>query len=128
MYPHTGGGLFLRSRDVARFGLLYLREGRWEDEQLVPKDWVRESFTEHVDLRYQGDPYVTGYGYLWRILEPDPDGDGETPIYMARGAMGQFIFIVPEHRMVVVSTGRTTDSKDGNALGFLYSHILKAAH
>jgi CubicO group peptidase (beta-lactamase class C family) len=128
MHPHTGGGLFLRSRDVANFGLLCLCQGRWQDEQLVPKDWVEESFEEHVDLRYRGDLYTTGYGYLWWILRPDPDGDNSTPVYMARGAMGQYIFILPEHRMVVVSTGRIKDSKSGDTVRFLYSHILKAAH
>lgn len=127
-HPHTGGGLFLRSRDVARFGLLYLRQGRWQGEQVVPQDWVRESFAEHVDLRYMGRPFVTGYGYLWWIMRPDPDGDGGIPIYSARGFMGQYIFVIPEHRMVVVSTGRNMDAKAGDAVRLLYSHILKAAH
>lgn len=128
MHPHTGGGLFLRSRDVARFGLLYLRQGRWENDQLVPKDWVGESFEEQVDLRYLGRPYITGYGYLWWIMRPDPDGDGSIPVYAARGFMGQYIFIIPEHQMVVVATGRNMDSKAGDAVRFLYSHILKAVH
>jgi CubicO group peptidase (beta-lactamase class C family) len=128
MHPHTGGGLFLRSRDVAKFGLLYLRQGRWANEQLVSKVWVEESFEEHVDLRYLGRPYITGYGYLWRIMRPDPDGEQGIPIYMARGAMGQYIFIIPEHQMVVVSTGRNRDSKSGDAVRFLYSHILEAVH
>ena len=128
MHPHTGGGLFLRPRDVARFGLLYLRLGRWQDEQLVPEDWVEESFSEQVDLLYMGRPFITGYGYLWWIMRPDPNGEEGTPIYAARGFMGQYIFIIPEHRMVVVSTGRNMDSKAGDAVRFLYSNILKAAH
>jgi CubicO group peptidase (beta-lactamase class C family) len=128
MHPHTGGGLFLRSRDVARFGLLYLRQGRWADEQLVPREWVEESFREHVDIRHLDRQHTTGYGYLWWIMSPDPDGDQSTPIYAARGFMGQYIFIIPEHRMVVVSTGRNMDSKSGDAVRFLYTHILRAAH
>ncbi len=128
MHPHTGGGLFLRARDVAKFGLLYLRQGRWQDEQVVPRGWVEESFREQVDLRYMGRPFITGYGYLWWIMRPDPDGEENAPIYSARGFMGQYIFIIPEHRMVVVSTGRNMDSKSGDAVRFLYSHILKAAH
>ena len=128
MHPHTGGGLALRSRDMAKFGLLYLRQGRWEDDQVVPRNWVEESFEEHVDLRYLGRPDITGYGYLWWIMRPDPDGDGGTPIYAARGFMGQYIFVIPEHRMVVVSTGRNMDSKAGDAPRFLYSHILKSVH
>jgi CubicO group peptidase (beta-lactamase class C family) len=128
LHPHTGGGLFARARDMAKFGLLFLRKGRWGDEQLVQEEWVAESFREHVDLRYLGRPLITGYGYLWWIMRPDPDGEGSLPIYAARGFMGQYIFIVPEHQMVVVSTGRNMDEKSGDAVRFLYSHILKAAH
>jgi CubicO group peptidase (beta-lactamase class C family) len=128
MHPHTGGGLSLRSRDVAKFGLLYLRQGRWEGEQLVQKAWVEESFEEQVDLRHMGRPDITGYGYLWWIMRPDPDGEGRTPIYAAMGFMGQYIFVIPEHRMVVVSTGRNMDSQSRDAIRFLYSHILKAVH
>jgi CubicO group peptidase (beta-lactamase class C family) len=41
-HPHTGGGLSLRSRDMARFGLLYLREGRWDDkhEESAPREFL----------------------------------------------------------------------------------------
>jgi CubicO group peptidase (beta-lactamase class C family) len=113
---------------VAKFGLLYLRQGRWGDEQLVPREWVEESFQEHVDLLYMSRPFITGYGYLWWIMRPDPEGEEGTPIYAARGFMGQYIFIIPEHQMVVVSTGRNMDSKSGDAVRFLYSHILKAVH
>ena len=40
-HPHTGGGLYLRPLDMAKFGLLYLKKGRWRDKQVVPVWWVR---------------------------------------------------------------------------------------
>jgi CubicO group peptidase (beta-lactamase class C family) len=125
-HPHTGGGLSLRARDTAKFGLLYLQNGRWRDQQLVPAEWVRESFQKHVDL---GDnPRDTiGYGYLWWILAPDPDGDGTSNIYAAMGFKAQYIFVIPEHDMVVVVNGDTQNRTDQRRpIGFLYSHILPA--
>jgi CubicO group peptidase (beta-lactamase class C family) len=119
-HPHTGGGLSLRPQDMAKLGLLYLRDGRWEERQVVPAEWVRASFSRHVEL---GHGETTGYGYWWWISRPDPQGDGRTPIYSARGAFAQYIFIVPEHDMVVVVTGNTRDDR---SLEFLYEHILPA--
>ncbi len=125
-HPHTGGGLDLRPRDMARFGLLYLRRGRWRDRQVVPADWVDRSFREQVSFG-GGRGRVTGYGYLWWILQPDPDGPGQQPIYAAMGFRAQYIFVVPEHDMVVVVTGGTRSGADQRKpIEFLYSHILTA--
>ncbi len=126
-HPHTGGGLDLLPRDMAKLGLLYLRQGRWGEKQVVPADWVRASVRRHVEL----DPGTTGhtvaYGYLWWILEPDPDGEGRQDIYAAMGFRAQYIFVVPEHRMVVAVTGGTHNRTDQRRpIEFLYSHILPA--
>jgi CubicO group peptidase (beta-lactamase class C family) len=125
-HPHTGGGLGLLPRDMARFGLLFLRGGRWRDRQVVPPAWVEESTRQHVDF----DPprgNTTGYGYLWWILAPDPGGAGTQRIYAAMGFRAQYIFLVPEHDMVVVVTGGTTNGQDQRRpIEFLYSHILPA--
>ncbi len=125
-HPHTGGGLNLLSQDMAKFGQLYLNNGEWEGQQVVPAHWVEESIQKHVDLGGE-EPGVIGYGYLWWILSPDPDGAGKELIYAAMGFRAQYIFVVPEHDMVVVVTGgtwRRTDQR--KPIGFLYSHILPA--
>ena len=125
-HPHTGGGLGLRSRDMARFGLLYLQGGRWDGRQVVPEAWVEASWARHHVFGGDSSPWI-GYGYLWWILQPDPQGDGQTDIFAACGAHGQYIFVIPEHAMVVVVTGETTDSEDETApIEFLYSHVLPA--
>jgi CubicO group peptidase (beta-lactamase class C family) len=123
-HPHTGGGLVLMTRDMARFGLLYLNKGRWEGKQVIPEDWVRESFTKHVDFGNQGQD-VIGYGYLWWIQRADPQGNGQEYIYAARGAQGQYIFIVPEHDMVVAINADTKSSEQQRKIvNILYEHIL----
>ncbi len=125
-HAHAGGGLFLTSRDVAKFGLLYLQSGRWNNRQIVPEEWIRESLQTHVDLTVPGQP-PSGYGYLWWILAPDPRGDGRQSVYAARGRGGQFIFIIPEHDMVVVVLGDTKIGSDQNKpVEFLYDYILPA--
>jgi CubicO group peptidase (beta-lactamase class C family) len=124
-HPHTGGGLHLHPRDMARFGFLYLQRGHWNGRQVVPEQWVEESTRLHVPLENMG--YIVGYGYLWWILQPDPDGDGSEHIYAAMGFRAQYIFVVPEHEMVVVVTGGTRSQRDQiQPVLFLYSHILPA--
>ena len=124
-HPHAGGGLSLRPRDMAKLGLLYLRKGRWGDRQVVPSSWVERSTRPHVDL--DREPHNIGYGYLWWIHEPDPGGSGGEEIYAAQGFRGQYIFVVPEHDLVVVVTGGTRSYADElRPVGFLYSHILPA--
>lgn len=122
-HPHTGGGLDLLPRDMAKFGLLYLRRGRWGERQVVPAEWVRRSTMRQVERR--SGAHGVGYGYLWWIEEPDPEGTGSLDIYVAKGFRGQYIFVVPEHDMVVVVTGGTRDYADQRRpVDFLYSHIL----
>ena len=123
-HPHTGGGLDLRPRDMARFGLLYLRGGRWGDRQVVPASWVEASLKRHVDLDRGRE---VGYGYWWWVLEGDPDGKGQD-IYAAMGFMGQFIVLVPEHDLLMVTTAGARREDQDRAIDFLYSHVLKAVH
>jgi CubicO group peptidase (beta-lactamase class C family) len=123
-HPHTGGGLYLLPQDMAKFGLLYLNDGAWRGTQIVPAYWVRESIRKHVDFRRK-TPGVIGYGYLWWIMSPDPDGNGKEYIYAAMGFRAQYIFVIPEHEMVVVVTGGTQNGVDQRKpVKFIYSHIL----
>jgi CubicO group peptidase (beta-lactamase class C family) len=125
-HPHTGGGLNLKPRDMAKFGLLYLQNGKWEGKQVVPAKWVKESIQKHVSFPLpRGN--VIGYGYLWWIMAPDPKGPGKEYIYAAMGFRAQYIFIIPEHDMIVVVTGGTRSSLDQRKpINFIYSHILPA--
>jgi len=125
-HTHAGGGLNLTARDTAKFGLLYLNNGRWGDVQVVPEAWVRESLQTHVDLTVKGQP-PSGYGYLWWILAPDPRGNGQQDVYAARGRLGQYIFIAPEHDMVVVVFGDAKTSPEmAKPIEVFYDRILTA--
>lgn len=94
----TEGGLYLRPRDLARIGQLYLQDGVWEGKRLFPEGWVKESTTPHVALEGGG-----AYGYKWWIA---PRARPGAPFaYAARGYGGQLLFVVPELRLVAVFTG-----------------------
>ena len=93
---HPSFHLWMTARDMARFGLLYLNEGRWDGEQIVPKSWVEESRRNLIDVPY--DP-VAGFGLSWWV----PAGRlSEYDAYLAAGAGSQVITIIPELDMVYV--------------------------
>jgi CubicO group peptidase (beta-lactamase class C family) len=125
-HPHMGGGLSLKPRDMAKLGLLYLRKGEWEDEQIIPAEWIEASTRRQVAFSSRDRPFV-GYGYLWWLLPPAEE-DGEHPdILAACGFRAQYIFVIPQRDMIVVVTGGTRSGADqGNPVRFLYSHILPA--
>lgn len=113
----TGGGLWLRPRDMAKFGMLYLNGGRWGDQQVVSQAWVEESVQQHA-------PGV-GYGYQWwlgyyavggRVIEG----------YSARGRGGQYIFVLPDADLVVVFTGWNDNELAGRPFDMLRDYVLAA--
>jgi CubicO group peptidase (beta-lactamase class C family) len=85
------GAMSLRPHDMAKIGWLYLNKGRWGDRQIVPEEWVTDSTRKHIDATL-----FDGYGYQWWV----------TPgkYYAAVGYNGQFIFVVPDKKMVAVFT------------------------
>ena len=85
----------MSSRDLARFGLLYQNYGRWEDHQIVPEEWIRESTEVLTTGNSGGDPY----GYLWRIIPPD-DGFGKGFYHAGLGV--HLLAVLPERKLVLV--------------------------
>lgn len=90
-----GNELELTPRDMAKFGYLYLHNGVWNGQQLVPAEWVEDSLTNQVRATDFNDP-TREYGYWWWL------GDD---YYAAMGWGGQSIIVNPKLDMVVVFTG-----------------------
>ena len=90
----------MSARDMARLGLLFLREGRWQDRQILKERWVRESTASHFR---EGDATPNpryGYGYLWWRIVDGPFED--LGMYSARGYGGHAIDVVPAADLVLV--------------------------
>ncbi len=94
----TIGGyeLYLTPREMAKFGYLFLNQGRWDGKPVVPAGWVTVSTAWHAA---RGDGL--GYGYLWNI-------DPQQKAYAALGRGGEHIFILPEQNLLVIFTAGLT--------------------
>jgi CubicO group peptidase (beta-lactamase class C family) len=118
----------MSTRDLARFGLLFLREGRWHDQRIVSADWVQESTAGHSRTGLD-----SGYGYMWwtgvngglfpnvRIREHS---------YYASGYGGHRVIVLPYRKLVVVHRVNTDGPgryPDNRKIGRLLWLILSAA-
>jgi CubicO group peptidase (beta-lactamase class C family) len=90
--PIGGWGLQLTPREMAKLGYLYLREGKWEAQQIVSAQWVKTATQKHT-----GTDSQLGYGYQWWVYPTHG-------AYTALGRYGQTIFVIPESDLVVVTT------------------------
>lgn len=99
----------ISTRDLARYGLLYLACGRWNGRQIVSEAWIRESLTG-IDTRIgrPADRRRTGfgdYGYLWQIDRPGARRyemlETREPYYIASGARGHAMLVMPYLDLVV---------------------------
>jgi CubicO group peptidase (beta-lactamase class C family) len=102
---------FGTARNWARLGMLYLQDGVWNGERILPEGWVEYASTVAPAWKADGRP-IYGGAFLWI------NGTGRYPIpresmYMA-GAGGQKTFIIPSHDMVVVRLGHYKGSAPGD--------------
>ncbi len=93
--------MFMNAQDLAKFGFLYLNEGKWDNLQVLSKGWVSESTSKHIETP-SGLGGNSGYGYQWWM---NPFGG-----YSGRGYRGQYLFVLPEQNMVVVFFSGLKDS------------------
>ncbi|WP_343914482.1 serine hydrolase [Aquimarina litoralis] len=122
--PYFGGGMLLTPRDLLKFGQLYLNKGTWKGQQIISEKWVQESFGKYRRLQDTNDK--NQYGYLWWHDVYEVKGKSiET--FEARGAGGQFIFIVPAlETVIVVTSGNFRNRKGNHPRDLLQKFILPA--
>ena len=102
---------FMSARDWARLGNLYLQDGVWNGERILPEDYVRFVSTLAPAWAADGRPIYGGFFWI--------NGDGALPVpkeaYFMAGAGGQTTLIVPSHDLVVVRLGHYRGSQPGSA-------------
>lgn len=113
-----GWGLRIRTEDIARFGEMYRRRGFFNEQQLVPSDWVEAATRAQVS---NGDPatdsdWAQGYGYqFWRCQHGAFRGDG---------AFGQFCVVLPQQEAVLVTTANVAEMQ--TVLNLVWEILLPA--
>jgi len=122
----------ISAHDLARLGLLMLRNGQWNGKQVIPEEWVKESTTYFSDATiYRYD----GYGYMWWVAKDHnklphmPNVKLKEGTYSARGAGGHYMFVIPEYDMVFVHRVNTflpENSVTPQDVGKLLNMIMEA--
>jgi CubicO group peptidase (beta-lactamase class C family) len=119
---HMAYHMTLSTRDMARFGLLMLRKGRWNDVQVIPEDWVRAMTSLVTPMNEMNPPHYRslatgerwGYGYMWWVWDAPASKGPFAGAYSAKGAGGQYITVLPALDMVIT---HKTDPDGGEGLG-----------
>ena len=126
--PNVASGLRLKPRDLAKFGSLYLHDGRWNGRQVLPSEWVHESTRRRLTF-----PGQEARGYAsqwWHACYPTPSGVVEVPTAVGNGT--QRIFLLRAQQTVVtVLAGRyndfTTNPPERLLLDFIVPALPPAA-
>jgi CubicO group peptidase (beta-lactamase class C family) len=119
-YPDTEGGLYLEAEQLAKIGYLYLHDGVWAGERILPDGWVAEATARQVDRVGMGD---WGYGYQWWRI--DTRG---TDVWAGLGFGGQFLLVLPAYDVVgVVNSWNVFGGNQGNVLGAFVDALLASA-
>ncbi|MDJ0767118.1 MAG: serine hydrolase [Myxococcota bacterium] len=107
----SSGDLFLRPRDMLKIGQLYLQDGVWDGEQLIPQSWIDLASIPYVEFDATSEAHErywaavadkVGYSHAWWTLSEETYG---ADAFTASGWGDQRIMVLPEYSMVVVFTG-----------------------
>lgn len=129
---NTGGwGLYLKTEDLAKMGQLFLQKGKWNGQQVLPEEWVKEASAYQVPSLPAGmkpemvkkakmsaktSDWLQGYGYqMWRCRHNT---------YRADGANGQYILVLPEKDAVIAVTAHIQDMQA--ELNLIWKYLLPA--
>ena len=113
-------GLWLTPRDLAKIGYLYLHNGVWEDNQILPPDWVTASTSVQVnEALFFNEPIADAYGYQWWVYDQG--------YYMVAAYGAQAVIVQPDLDLIVVFTGGTdVGNYESFPRSFFESFILPA--
>ena len=110
---HHGGGIFINTLDQARFGLLFLRKGKWKNQQLISEKWIHAVQQPSVPKK--------NYGYLWWTNEDNGWKGVPANVYYAAGFGGNYIIVDDDHDLVIVARWM-----DENKVGDVMNLIIKS--
>ena len=97
-----GWGIRTSLRSYAKFGYLFLNNGKWGSQQLVPEDWVKLSVSQITQK-------IDHYGLHWWILKGFGDFDLPDDIFLAIGIHGQLVYVIPSKNIVIAKFSSNSD-------------------
>lgn len=119
---HWGGGMFISARDMARFGYLTLRQGKWRDKQILSEEWVRMARTP--------TPAQPTYGFMNWFLNTDrkfiPSAPASAFAHMGNGT--NMVYADPENEIVIVARWIERNAIDGLVQRVLASLVSPASN
>jgi CubicO group peptidase (beta-lactamase class C family) len=118
-FCHAGGGLFLKPMDVMKIGILVMKNGKWEKQQIISENWIRKATGSYFTTSFD----ISTYGYFWWIREMKTGGVKTTRIITAEGAGGQKIYVFPEYQLILAFTERNYSTPQVSPL-FIKESIL----
>jgi len=123
-----GNNMHFTTRNMATLGLLYLNNGIWNNNQIIPPGWIQESLKDHTPGNSNwGVMKNIGYGYLWWLGEIQ-----NYKIFTAIGHGGQFVLCVPELDLVVATNAHSNiwweeaNSQELEILNIIGNYIIPA--
>ena len=123
-FPSAASGLRMRTRDLAKFGSLFLHKGVWQGQQIVPAEWVELSTQRHVQNISLSPDGTIGYGFMWYAGRMGRD-DGYN-IIGAAGNGDQRIAIVPEKEVVVTLFAGNYDESGQKSASKVLAGVMDA--
>ena len=118
-----GGDIRFRPIDLIKFGQLYLNEGVWNDKRIISKEWIRLSTSAHTKVNDRFN-----YGFQWWLLHknnPVCTTIKENDVFIAIGAGGQIIWIVPHLELVAVLTAAGNSPQESSTI--FWDYIVRFA-
>jgi CubicO group peptidase (beta-lactamase class C family) len=101
---------YTNARDYARLAKLYMNSGNWNGQQIVDSSYVKESITA-ANLLDRNGKQNDKYGYQWWLMKHK-----NHEIFYMRGIRGQYVFAIPDLKMIVVRLGHKRAAKAGDEL------------
>jgi CubicO group peptidase (beta-lactamase class C family) len=100
----AGYGLRLKTEDIARFGQMYLQNGRWNDKEILSSSWVQEATSKQTASQEGDGDWSQGYGYQFWRCKPG--------FYRGDGAHGQYCIVMQDLDAVMVVTEQTPNMQE----------------
>jgi CubicO group peptidase (beta-lactamase class C family) len=127
-----GLGVLITPLDLARFGHLFLNRGNWNGRQLISASWVDRATSTQVPASLPPSLGTGRYGFFWWTNGLGPDGRRPWPsappgTFVARGAGGNYCFVIPEWNMVVVRMSTAWGPVNVNAVWDMFFRKLAPA-